>query len=161
MAVRIYGDNQLAGEAIVTTGKGKIPSDGLEAYALRVKSEPVSGAVFTTTPSSHVVFYNDTTTPLAAAATFTGTARDAGAAAGTSVAYAKFNAFFLADQAGTAYIEGSNDNATWFTVATSALSANTPLALSTPVMTRYHRVKLVNGATLQGSVTVNSNQSAT
>lgn len=36
MAIRIYGDNQTAGVAITTTGKGNITSDGLQAYAQAV-----------------------------------------------------------------------------------------------------------------------------
>ena len=102
------------------------------------------------------IFYNDTTAVLTGAATFTGTARDVGVAAGTATGIGYFNAFFFADQAGTAFVEVSNDNTTWRVGATAAVAINTPLTLTVPVMTRYHRVRLLNGATLQTVVMVNS-----
>jgi hypothetical protein len=110
---------------------------------------------------SSVLPFNDTTSVLSSAATFTGTARDIGSAVGSSnYGYAFFNAYFFADQLGTAFIECSNDNSTWRVIATSAIAVSTPVILSVPVMTRYHRVRLLNGATLQGLVMVNSSYSA-
>jgi hypothetical protein len=106
------------------------------------------------------VFYTGTTTPLTATSTYTGTTRDTGVATGVQFGYAYFNAFFFADQIGTAFIEGSNDNSTWYTVATSALSISTPLQLTTPVIFRYHRTKFVNGATNQGTFVVNASYTA-
>lgn len=103
------------------------------------------------------MFWNDTTTALGSSATFTGTARDVGVAAAAVHGLNYFNGFFLADQAGTASLEGSNDNSTWYSLsAPQSLAANTPLMLSVPITTRYHRTKLVNGATAQGSCKVNS-----
>ena len=102
------------------------------------------------------VFYNDTTTVLAGAATFTGTARDVGVAAGSATSRNTFKAFAKTDQIGTLSIECSNDNITWSTISSAALVVDTPLHLSVPVMTRYHRVKLVNGTTLQTNLIVNS-----
>lgn len=103
------------------------------------------------------IFYNESTTAQAAAATVTGTSRDVGIAAATSQPYPYFKAFAFADQAGTMRIEVSNDNATWrrATVDT-AVAANTPVVLSVPVLTRYHRVVYVNGATLQTAFMLNS-----
>jgi hypothetical protein len=106
------------------------------------------------------IFYTGTTTPLTATSTYTGSTRDTGVAAGTAEPYAYFNAFFLADQIGTAFVDGSNDGSTWFVAATSSLSISTPLALTVPVMFRYHRARFVNGATNQGSFVVNSSYSA-
>lgn len=106
------------------------------------------------------IFFAGTTTPLGSSATYTGTARDVGVAASTAQPYAYFNAFFLADQAGTATIECSNDNTTWYTCATSALTASTPLILTVPVMFRYLRAKLVNGASAQGSLVINNSFTA-
>jgi hypothetical protein len=114
----------------------------------------LNGAAFVLPQAT--VFFNDTTTVLAASATFTGTARDVGVAAGAQTQQTYFNGSFFADQAGTASIEVSNDNTTFRTMATAALAASTPLILTVPIMTRYHRVKLVNGATLQGLSMVNS-----
>lgn len=104
-------------------------------------------------------FFNDTTTAIAASTTYSGTARDVGVAAGTATPSTYFNAFFFADQIGTANVQCSNDGAAWRTIATAAIAVSTPLLLSVPVMTRYHRVQLVNGATLQTAVMVNSSYS--
>lgn len=106
------------------------------------------------------IFFTGTTTALGSSATYTGTARDVGVAASTAQPYAYFNSFFLADQAGTASIECSNDNSTWYGCASSALTASTPLTLTLPVMFRYYRAKLVNGASAQGSLVVNSSFTA-
>lgn len=126
-------------------------SDGLN-------NTPVSAAAPLPVYSPAFPFFNGATgagSALAGSATYTGAARDAGV---SPTPFAYFNCFFLADQAGTANAQGSNDNATWFdeTVSTQAVSANTPLILSVPVMTRYHRCKLVNGSSAEGSLYVNS-----
>jgi ABC-type sulfate transport system permease component len=76
--------------------------------------------------------------------------------AATAVPYGYFNASFYADQAGTATIEGSSDSATWTTSATSALTAATPLILSIPTVWRYYRAKLVNGATIETVLKINT-----
>lgn len=106
------------------------------------------------------IFYNDSTTAQAANATLTGTSRDGGLAAAAVNSYSKFSAFAFADQAGTMRIECSNDNTTWrrATVDT-AVSANTPVFLTVPALTRYHRVVYVNGATLQTAFMLNSGYS--
>lgn len=105
-------------------------------------------------------FWPETTTTLAAAATFNGPQRDTGAASPGPVAPAYFNGFFLSDQTGTASLQCSDDGATWATCATEILAAATPLTLQTPVFARYHRVVLANGGTPQGSVTVRSSYTA-
>ena len=76
--------------------------------------------------------------------------------AGSTQPWGYFTGFFRADQAGTASLEASNDNSTFVTCATAALAASTPLFLQCPIVTRYFRVKLVNGSTNQGSLIVNS-----
>ncbi len=101
-------------------------------------------------------FWNDTTTALTGSATYTGTGRDAGYAAAAPGNRAYFNAFVLADQTGTFYLDCSNDNTTFYVCATAAIVASTPLTLTTPVMTRYHRARVVNGSTGQGSLRVNT-----
>ena len=107
------------------------------------------------------VFFNETVAALAGAATFTGTTRDVGIAAGAVQPYAAFNATAFADQAGTLRIEMSNDNVTWRRVtADQAVAANTAVSLSIPVVTRYHRAVYVNGATLQGAFMLNSSYTA-
>lgn len=105
------------------------------------------------------VFYNGATgsgSALAGSATFTGATRDSGIAAGAQHGISYFNSFFLADQAGTARIDCSNDGSTWYTCATAAMTAGTPLILSVPVMTRYHRAVVVNGSSAETYLWVNS-----
>lgn len=107
------------------------------------------------------VFFNDSVTALAAAATLTGTTRDVGIAAGTVEPYAAFNATAFADQAGTLRIEMSNDNVTWRrATADTAVAANAVVTLSVPVVTRYYRVIYVNGATIQTAFMINSSFTA-
>jgi hypothetical protein len=119
-------------------------------------STPAGSNVIGSVLVPETTFFNDNTTVQAAANTFTGTARDVGVAAGTATPTTYFNGFFFADQIGTASIEVSNDNTTWRTAASASLAISTPLILTVPVMTRYHRVKLVNGATIQTATMVNS-----
>jgi len=129
----------------------------IPSFSQSAASAPASGV--NNIPQSNT-FFNDTTTALGISATFTGTARDVGVAAAATHRYSAFNAFAFADQAGTFSIECSNDNTTWRTAATVSLVVNTPVTLSVPVMTRYHRTKLVNGAAAQGAVMVNSSYTA-
>jgi len=111
-------------------------------------------------PDLKNVSFAGTTTPLGGSATYTGTARDTGVSAGTPQPYAYFNGFFFADQTGTAYIDCSNDNSTWTVCATASLPASTPLILTVPVMFRYHRTRLVNGSSAEGTLVVNSSYTA-
>lgn len=53
MAIRIYGDNQTAGVPIVTTGKGNITSDGLQAYAQAVAIFDTDGLPVTSDGSDY------------------------------------------------------------------------------------------------------------
>lgn len=118
----------------------------------------LNGALVTVRPT---LFYNDTTTPLAASATFTGTARDnAGTTAANISIYSEFNVTAVANQAGTLRIEMSNDNTTWRRATPdTAVAANSPVSMSVPVVTRYYRAVYVNGATLQGEFMLNSSYS--
>jgi len=117
-----------------------------------------------TTPRSGFnpcVFWNESTASLAASGTLTGTTRDASATSGVNGTFGSFNAFARADQAGTVRIEGSNNKTLWYAVtADVAMAANTPVILTVPVMTRYHRVVVVNGATPQTSFFCNSGYTA-
>jgi hypothetical protein len=131
-------------------------------------SQPVVVASDSGVLTLDTVFWNESTTPLAANGTFTGTGRDINNPAitgmgvtGASSLWVYFNASFLANQTGIARIESSPDNATWSreTVDT-ALAISTPLKLSVKVMTKYYRVVLVNGATLQTSLVINSSFSS-
>lgn len=124
-----------------------------------IESQPVvvvnaSGSEVTA-PTTNL-FYNDSTSVLGISATFTGTSRDLGVVAGSLHSSNYFKAFVLTDQIGVLSIECSNNGSTWYTMATSAVAISVPLLLSVPVLTRYHRVKLVNGITLQTSLIINS-----
>ena len=105
------------------------------------------------------IFFIGTTTPLAAGATFTSTSRD-NAGGNIVMRYAYFNAYALADQAGIVRVELSNDGTTWFrATADVAMSANNPVFLQVPVIARFYRQVIVNGATLQTSFISNSSYS--
>lgn len=106
------------------------------------------------------VQYAGTTTPLAIAGTYTGTTRNVGVAPGSPNPYSCFNAFFLADVAGTAYIKGSNDGTTWYVAASSPVAANTPMTLTHLITFRYYRAEYLNGATIQGSFVSNDSFTA-
>jgi hypothetical protein len=103
------------------------------------------------------VWYDDTSTPLAAAGTFTGTTRDAiGAGTGVTngIAWPTFRSRAISDVAGTLHLEVSRDNSTFRrieSVATAAAASGLHVAAIAdhPVATRYVRVVFVNGAGAQ------------
>ena len=106
---------------------------------------------------SNAIFWNESATAQAISATVTGTSRDCGAASGAAMRYSAFNVATLADQAGTVRIEGSNDNTSWYRLTVdTAVAANTPVILSIPVTTRYHRTVYVNGGVAQTLFRLNS-----
>lgn len=148
--------------AEITAGRGQVVAG--QAIGVAVVSAPtttVTGTVTANAVAQDNVFWNDSTTAQAAAATVTGTARDVGVAAGTVHRYAAFNASALADQAGTLRIECSNDNTTWRRAsADTAVAANAVVYLSVPVMTRYYRAVYVNGAAAQGLFMLNTSFTA-
>lgn len=92
------------------------------------------------------------TTALAASATFTGVTLDTGAANG----YDNHRALAYADQAGTLYLEQSRDNSTWRTTTTQAVSAGTAIVIQENIVSRYVRVRFVNGATAQANFELQS-----
>lgn len=115
--------------------------------------------------------YTETTTNLGNGGVYTGTARDSYAvissSTGTAVKAksqdgARFKTIVvtaIADQASAALglkLQASTNGTTWYTVAQSALVANTPNQLTAPLVARYYRVTLTNGATPQTSVFVAS-----
>lgn len=113
--------------------------------------------------------FSDTTTPLGASATFTGTSRDLsslGSLSSTVFSYAMFGATFYSDQAGTAFIDESTDNATWFMVASQAITAGTGalvgpnFGLNVRIRARYYRVRFINGSVLEGALRITSSFTA-
>lgn len=122
-----------------------------------------SGSLTCTLPArnAQTLPFNETATPLTGSATFTGSWRSTGVAVGTQQPWAFFTALFRADQAGTAFIDCSNDGgSTSYICATTALAASTTTILQVPVTTQYHRVRLVNGATTETALNINSAYSA-
>ena len=88
----------------------------------------------------------------AASATVTGASRDVGAQQGQNHGLCAFNAMAVSNQAGTLRIESSLDGTTWYrSTVDVAVAAGTPVFLSIPVVSRFHRAVYVNGATAQGS----------
>ena len=116
--------------------------------------------------AAHGIWWDDSSTVLAANATFTGSSRDllvtatatAFANAGT---YAKeFRVSAESDQSGTLWIEVSRDNTNWRrvkSVATAAVAGGGHFAeiVHAPSW-RYVRVGFTNGATLQTRFTIGS-----
>jgi hypothetical protein len=96
------------------------------------------------------VNYADSSTALAASATFTGVSRDSGA----TPLYTDMLAFALSNVAGTVQVEQSTDNTNWVLTDSMAVSANTPTKMPASLVARYARVKYINGATAQTSFTL-------
>lgn len=96
-----------------------------------------------------------TTTPLGGSASYSQTGVDRLAPTGTdkpAFPVGRVCGIVWADQAGTLYLEESDDNSNWPTTASVAVSANTTTTLPwTSVSKRWFRFRYVNGATAQGS----------
>lgn len=144
-------------------GVRALPLIGLLAFVLAFPQPSRAQVLGLRDPAGHPyqtnvgnTFFPETTTPLSGSATFTGSARDVGVAAGNVQPFAYFNAFFFADQTGTATIECSSDSIAWTTCAKSSLTASTPLTLTVPVMFRYQRAKLVNGSSAEGTLAIST-----
>ncbi|MCH7629780.1 MULTISPECIES: hypothetical protein [Novosphingobium] len=127
----------------------------LATGAATIGAVTVSGTVNATTG------YTDSTTNLAAAATFTGTGRATG-----NTQYGFFNACAYSDQAGTLFVEQSLDTGTTYQpVASQAVSAGSSAnlsvrlcgALGTGVL---YRVRYLNGATAQATFRLSSSFTA-
>lgn len=103
------------------------------------------------------IWYNDTTTALAASSTFTGTSRDTtGNAAGvafSAVNYPKeVNVCAVSDVSGTLHLEISVDGSTWRrirSVPTASAGGNQVAELSYKPAARYYRLAYTNGASSQ------------
>lgn len=148
--------------AEITAGRGQTSAG--QSMAVAVVSAPttsVTGTVTANAISQDNAFFNDSTTNLAASATFTGTTRDVGVAAAAAHRYRSFQAFSFSNVAGSMHIEISNDGTTWFrATAITAVAANTPVFLSVAIVTRFHRVVYTNGASAQTSFLINSSFSS-
>jgi hypothetical protein len=129
-------------------------SDG--ASAQRVKGDPANGATFVE-EATRTAYVSETTTALAASATFTSTARDIGGTiAGSPSKWGSFGCMVRADQAGTATLSASNDNATFFTILSQSINALTTYTLTSPIFMRFWKCSVTNGSTAQGYLFVNT-----
>jgi hypothetical protein len=137
-------------------------SRGSSAAGEQLPVNVASGTVGTVTNAlvlGKAIFFSESTTPLAGAATFTAPGRElmntnSGAAltAGTTAYPGRIRAFAVSDQIGTLLIEASNDNVTYdavLSVATSIVDGKSVATADVPVYSRYIRVRYVNGAVLQ------------
>ncbi|HID56453.1 TPA: hypothetical protein EYP37_07975 [Candidatus Poribacteria bacterium] len=99
--------------------------------------------------ATYRAFFTDSTTSLAAGASFTGSTRDA-------QYYTQFRAKAYADQAGTLYIQQSRDGSTWRTTHSIAVGAGETQQIVADLVDRYCRVHYVNGATDQAAFELTS-----
>lgn len=109
-------------------------------------TQPVSGTVTANIGTNGMSLFTDSSTNLAASATFTGTSRDAG----STSSFTKFVVNAYANQAGVVRVEKSVDNVTWRrATADFSVTATAPVELEVLVTARYSRVVYVNGGVAQ------------
>jgi hypothetical protein len=106
---------------------------------------------------TQAIYTNETTTPLGASATFSSPARVVGEVG--RLAWVYWTAYVIADQAGTLNLQGSLDGTTWRTLATVALAANVGQTLTTRCTFPQMRAQVVNGATPQALLVLNTQAS--
>lgn len=134
----------------------------LAGGASAIGSVSVTGTPTVSGTMNPGVGFTDSTTALAAGATFTGTGR-----ANNTAQYEFFTATAFADQAGTLFIDQSLDTgATYQPIASQAVAANNAGHLVVRVngavsAATLYRVRYVNGATLQTVFRLSSGYSAT
>ena len=87
------------------------------------------------------------TTPLALNATLTGEAVEC-------INFIRALGIVFSDQAGTLWLDQSDDNVTWYWINSKAVTANTAATFDFPCMARYIRVRYINGAVAQTSFVV-------
>ena len=149
-------DLTMVGVEILRASGDAIPAMAMPIRATGGTVDTVSNvatcATVTTVTTANILpkilQYTDSVAVLAAAGTFTGTARDIGTAVAS---FSKFRGMAYADQAGTLYVEQSADKVTWTVADTFALTAGSTVKFDENVICRYVRVRYLNGATLQGA----------
>lgn len=130
-----------------------ISQQGLPVELVKTITQPVSGNVTATVASTTANIgtngmsaFTDSITNLAISGSITSTSRDAG----STIAFARFVAKAIADQAGTLRIEQSTDNITFRRASADIpVSANIPAEVAVFVTARYHRVVYTNGGVAQ------------
>ncbi|MBP2656015.1 MAG: hypothetical protein H6Q73_3584 [Firmicutes bacterium] len=139
-AVLIQDITELTAE--VTGGRGNTNiSQAIPMYSTGGYLSSVSTAYCV----NKLTFYTDTSTALAASATYTGTSRDTG----STGLYSKFRARAYSDQAGTLYIDQSKDASTWYSTTSASVTAASAKLIEETIVARYVRVRYVNSTTAQ------------
>lgn len=153
--VSTYGSGTVSGALTLKRQPLSVAGTSLAGGTSALGSVAVSGTVNNSTG------YTDSTTTLAASATFTGTGRN-----NAQTQYSFFSATAFADVAGTLFIDLSLDTgATYQQVSSVAVAANTAQQLSVRLTGAFtsatlYRVRYVNAATLQGTFRLSSAFSA-
>lgn len=172
--VRVRATAHTGGTATYKFQRGSYATEPIPAAQIS-GTQPISGSVTATLAAATVraafvagagIWYDDSSTNLAANATFTGTSRDATVTA-TATAFANAATYAQevrlsaeSDVTGTLWLEVSRDNTNWRrvkSVATAAVSGGGFYAeiVHRPSW-RYWRAGYTNGATIQARFTLNS-----
>lgn len=164
--------------ATTAAGATRINVAGFQAdLSPTVATQPISGSVTATATlaagtaragftAGSGIWYDDSSTVLAANATFTGTSRDATVTA-TATAFANAATYANevrlsaeSDQSGTLWLEVSRDNTNWRRVKSVPTAAVTGGGQYAEIVHRpswrYWRAGFTNGATLQTRFSINS-----
>ena len=150
-------DGQIARFLLDGTVATSVKCDALNSAAHSLSAYLTGGLVTISgfaAVANLATYWNDTVTPLIAAGTYTGTVRDLGISSTQN--RKTFYASAFADQAGTLFIDMSNDNIAWRQAKKIACLAGDSVELSALICTRYYRVRWVNGATAQAAFMLNS-----
>ncbi len=155
--VSTYGSGTVSAVLVLKRRPISVAGTSLAGGTAALGSVSLTGSFNMNTGSG----YTDSTTALAASATFTGVARN-----NSLSQYSFFAATAFADAAGTLYIEQSLDTgATYYPIASVAVAPNVPQQLSARVTGLYlssvlFRVRYVNGSAAQGTFRLSSAFSA-
>ncbi|QXT34348.1 hypothetical protein KV697_10930 [Sphingomonas sanguinis] len=107
--------------------------------------------------TSRTAYFAETSTPLAAGATYMGSIHDAGGTiVGAPSPWGSFGCWARSDQSFTLTVRGSNDNSTFFTGDSIVVPANTSKYLSSALVAKYWKCDVTNGSTAQTYITVQS-----
>ncbi|HQS69888.1 MULTISPECIES: hypothetical protein [unclassified Novosphingobium] len=153
--VSTYGSGTVSVVLVLKRRPLNVVGTSLASGSSSIGNVNVTGTVNTN------VGFNDSTAPLVADATFTGTGR-----ASASAQFCFFSATAFADAAGTLFMEQSLDNgATYQPVAIGALTAGTAQQVTVRLTGAYsaatlYRVRYVNGPAAQGLFRLSSAFSA-
>ncbi len=120
---------------------------GTLANGLQVDVTRIQGSVAF---SNGQAVLDSTTAALGAGAAYIGTAKNCSA-------YARLVGSVYADQAGTLYIEQSQDGANWDISQSIAVTASTPAGFTYEVLAPKCRMRYVNGAAAQGTFRLQMN----